>query len=88
MSFSTYYLIDDLTATATVGSGAGSGAQISPDFQAGSDADAATVAGNFAILFNRTVRLVKKGGTPPWTPTYAPTGCRVVPSATPPSITF
>jgi len=88
MAFATYYIIDDTAVGTTFGTGAGSGQQLSPDFQAGSPADAATVAAQYAQLFNRTVRLVAKGGTPPWTPTYAPTSCRVFPSAVPPSITF
>jgi hypothetical protein len=83
-----YMLIDDYTSTSSYGSGAASGQQLSPEFTAFSDADAQTVAGNFAILFGRTVRLVKLGGSPPWTPTFAPTGCLTPPSAVPPSIGY
>lgn len=83
--FQRYYLIDDY---GTGGSGASSGEQISPDFQAGSLADAQTVAQMFSTTFNRSCRLVQVGGAPPWTPLFTPSSCRVLPSAVPPSITF
>lgn len=83
--FQRYYLIDDY---ATGGTGGASGEQISPDFQAGSLADAQTVAQQFSTIFNRSCRLVQVGGSPPWTPLYTPSSCRVLPSAVPPSITF
>jgi len=87
MAFAQYFLIDDYTASATYPSAGGSGAQISPTFSAGSEADAQTVAGNFATLFQRSVRLVPVAGSPPYT-LFAPSGCGVFPSATPPSISF
>lgn len=80
--FARYYLIDDY------GTGGSSGEQLSPDFQAATPADAATIAQGFATMFNRPVRLVQAGGAPPWTPLYSPSTCRVLPSAIPASITF
>lgn len=87
MAFASYYLIDDYTASSTYPSPGGSGAQISPIFSVGSAADAQTVAGNFATMFQRAVRLVPVQGTPPYT-LFSPSSCRVLPSATPVSISF
>lgn len=81
-----YYLIDDYSPT---NGGGGTGNPIGPEFMAMTPADAATIAGQFAQIFNRPVRLVQFGGQPPWTPLYSPnTACRVFPSAVPPSVTF
>jgi len=86
----TYYLIDDYQVSTTFGAGSGTGQQLTPEFQAGSQADAIVVAQTFATMFNRTVRLVQKtGSSPPWTLSYSPnTACRTIPSNMPPSITF
>lgn len=84
---SQYILLDDNAVSTSVGSGGGSGAPVTPQFSAGSLADAQTVAAQIATVLNRTVRLAIIGGTPPWT-SYAPSSCRVLPSAVPPSITF
>lgn len=86
--FARYYIIDDYSSSATGATGTASGEQISPDFQAATLADAQTMAQMFANLFNRSVRLVQTTGTPPWTPLYTPSSCRVMPSAVPPSVTF
>ena len=66
-----YFLEDDSgTSAGPVGGGTGaaSGAQLSPEFVAPSATAALQVAYIFASAFQRPVRLVPKyGGTPPWT---------------------
>jgi hypothetical protein len=67
-----YFLIDDYGAGTTSGggTGAGSGAPISPEFTAPSIAAAVQVAYIFATAFQRPVRLVQKYGgisAMPWT---------------------
>jgi hypothetical protein len=84
-----YYLVDDST-NSTGGAGGGASNQpLSPQFTATTATDAAVMAQHFATLFNRPVRLVTAyGGTPPWTPLYTPSTCRVLPSAVPQSILY
>ena len=87
-----YYLIDDYAAgggisTSNAGS-AGTGNPVSAEFTASTLLDAQVIAQQFSQMFNRPVRLVQKSGTPPWTPLYSPTTCRVLPSPVPQSILF
>ena len=88
MAASVYYLIDDYTASAGGAGGGGSGTMISPEFTSTTLLDAQVIAQQFAQVFNRPVRLVQKGGAPPWTPLYTPSTCRVLPSPVPQSILY
>jgi hypothetical protein len=83
-----YFLIDDYQNSGAGAGAGGSGQQLTPDFTATTLTDAQCVAAQFAQLFNRPVRLVQKGGSPPWTPLYSPTTCRVLPSAVPQTILY
>ena len=84
-----FYLIDDYAAATGAGAGsAGSGNPVSAEFTASTVLDAQCIAQQFSQMFNRPVRLVQKSGTPPWTPLYSPTTCRVLPSPVPQSILF
>jgi hypothetical protein len=81
-----YYLEDDTGTTSTSG---GTGQRISPIFTANSPADATTVAGQFALLFQRAVRLVTIGAVPPYTPLISPsTTCLSQLSTVPSGISF
>jgi hypothetical protein len=71
-----FYLEDD---TATTGTSAGSGEDLTPQFTAGSVAEAQTLAAVWSQLFQRSCRLVQVGATPPYTPLYAPcTSCLTI----------
>lgn len=83
-----YYLIDDSAASTGGAGGAASNSVLSAEFTASTLLDAQAVAQQFSQLFNRPVRLVSKSGTPPWTPLYSPTTCRVLPSPVPQSILY
>jgi hypothetical protein len=65
---SRYYIQED-TGVTTSG---GTGQPLSPIFTAFSPADAGTVCGQFALIFQRACRLVAVGGTPPYTTLFTP----------------
>jgi hypothetical protein len=88
MAAQVYYVIDDYAASAGGAGGGASGNPIGPEFTATTLVDAQCVAQQHAQLYNRPVRLVQKGGQPPWTPLYTPSTCRVLPSAIPQSILY
>jgi hypothetical protein len=86
MAASRYYVQDDAGVTGTSG---GTGQPLSPIFTAQTVADATTVASMFALLFQRSVRLVAVGGTPPYTPLITPsTSCLSMISTVPSGISF
>lgn len=86
MASKVYYLIDDTDVSS--GKGAGSGQPISPEFVANNDGDAALVGQSFAQLFQRSVRVVSKSGSPPWTTQKGANNSFFALSLTPSGISF